>query len=142
MRLSARENHVASTWPYDANGRASRSTTRDTVDCDDHRSAFLWLLAALRAHPDMHRCLLIHEIAQLVAAHLNDAQDDDESTWAPARQDLAHLALACRALYEPAINELWSRLEGLKPLVQCLPPDAVREHDEGSYWSYAIVRYF
>lgn len=80
----------------------------------------------------MHRCLHINEILELIAAHLcNEGQ---------CPGSLASMALACRAFYEPATNQLWSRLRGLKPLVQCLPPDAIEIHDEESEHPHAIVR--
>lgn len=53
------------------------------------------------------------------------------------------MALVCRAFYEPAINQLWSCLRGFKPLVQCLPQDAIEIYDEDGYDLHpngAIVR--
>lgn len=78
----------------------------------------------------MHQCLCIDEILQDVAIYL---QDSGECA------DLAHMALSCRAFYEPAITELWSSLEGLKPLIQCLPTDAIVISTDHYYYPNAIV---
>lgn len=67
----------------------------------------------------MHRCLIIDEILQNVAAHLTDDQSR------------LRMALSCRTFDEPAMDSLWSdSLGGLKPLVQCLPEDATSMTDD------------
>ena len=67
----------------------------------------------------MHPCLLIDEIVQNVAAHVE---------YGKSRRSMA---LTCRAFFEPAVARLWAHsLEGLKPLVRCLPEDAVSEHSD------------
>ena len=40
------------------------------------------------------------------------------------RNTLTALALTCRLLYDPAMDILWSALESLAPLVQCISSDA------------------
>ena len=57
----------------------------------------------------MHRCLKIDELLEMVADNLE------------TEDDTVRMAYVCRTFYEPAINSLWSSLEGLAPLVKCLP---------------------
>lgn len=79
----------------------------------------------------MHRCLHIHEVLELIVTYLyNEGR---------CPRSLASMAVACRAFYEPATNQLWSRLRGMKPLIQCLPPDAIEIHDKDSNYPHAIV---
>lgn len=79
----------------------------------------------------MHRCLRIDEIVRFIASCLDDEQH--------RRSNLAHMALTCHAFYGPATTKLWSRLDGLKPLIQCLPADAIEVEDEHDREPGAIV---
>ncbi|GJE95046.1 hypothetical protein PsYK624_112250 [Phanerochaete sordida] len=62
----------------------------------------------------IHRCLLVHELLVEVAQNL------------AADADKLHMAQACRAFYEVAMDELW-RSPGnvLLKLISCFPPDAI-----------------
>lgn len=84
----------------------------------------------------MHQCLLIDEIARVIVANVHDYYN---AVYDPL-VSMARLARTCRAFYEPATDALWSELESLKPLVRCLPSDAVHEHS-GDF-SHALVRFF
>ena len=67
----------------------------------------------------MQRPLLIDEILQQTVRYL------------PDNATCLNMALSCHAFYEPAMNALWATpLKGLKPLVLCLPPDAVKSSGE------------
>ena len=57
----------------------------------------------------MRRTLEIDEIVQGIVSHVE------------RNVDLRNMALVCRALYDPALDKLWSELDGLKPLIRCLP---------------------
>ena len=63
----------------------------------------------------MHSFIAIDEIFQVV---LTNVIED---------VTLRSLALSCRAFYEPAMDVLWSDLEGLQPLVKCLPSHTIRK---------------
>ena len=55
----------------------------------------------------MHRCLYIHEVLENIVS-LSEG-------------GLPNLGLACRAFYEPAMDLLWRDMNGIEPLVRCLP---------------------
>ena len=57
----------------------------------------------------MRRTLETDEIVQGIVSHVE------------RNVDLHSVALVCRALYAPALDKLWSELDGLKPLIRCLP---------------------
>ncbi|EKM53762.1 uncharacterized protein PHACADRAFT_260255, partial [Phanerochaete carnosa HHB-10118-sp] len=63
----------------------------------------------------MYPLAAIDEIFQVVLANVK------------ARVALRSLALSCRAFYDPAMDVLWCDLEGLQPLVRCLPSHMVRK---------------
>lgn len=64
----------------------------------------------------MHRCLLIDEIIAIITRQTRRLHADS---------DLLHLALACRAFYEPAMDTLWrDTWMVLGKLLLCLPEDA------------------
>ncbi|GJE97874.1 hypothetical protein PsYK624_140960 [Phanerochaete sordida] len=65
----------------------------------------------------MHPCLHIDEITRSIASHVEH------------RHTLVHLALVCRAFAEPATDELWSHLDGLKPLLMCLHSNLLGKSD-------------
>ena len=60
----------------------------------------------------MHRCLYIAEIVQIVAAFLRRTR---------SRKTLLAFALTCRAICEPAMDELWRRDISLANLARTLP---------------------
>jgi hypothetical protein len=67
----------------------------------------------------MHRCLHIHEIAQLICAHISTKNR-------LSRRSLARLALTCRLFGKLANDELWSKLPesvGLDPLFEGMADD-------------------
>ncbi|EKM53836.1 uncharacterized protein PHACADRAFT_260380 [Phanerochaete carnosa HHB-10118-sp] len=63
----------------------------------------------------MHPLVAIDEIFQVILVNINE------------RITLRCLALSCRAFYDPAMDELWADLEGLQPLVKCLPSHMVKK---------------
>ena len=63
---------------------------------------------------DPHRLVFIDEIFQQIVWNL----DDNASRL--------KIALCCRAFLETALDALWGdSLEGLRPLINCLPRDAL-----------------
>ncbi|GJF00504.1 hypothetical protein PsYK624_167930 [Phanerochaete sordida] len=65
----------------------------------------------------MHSCLHIEEILQKIAENVED------------KKSLAHMALTCRAFYEPALNFCWETLHEFTPLLRCLPADVIDVED-------------
>ncbi|KAI9062502.1 hypothetical protein FKP32DRAFT_1628891 [Trametes sanguinea] len=63
----------------------------------------------------MHRALLIDEILQSIFDHCA-ALPDSEPRWT-----LCQLARCCKAWKDPALNRLWSRIDGPAPLLSLLP---------------------
>jgi len=61
----------------------------------------------------MHHALLMPDIQ----AHLFAAIKGDEQT---CQRTLATLARTCSSLSEAALDALWSNLDGLRPLAQCI----------------------
>ncbi|EKM53825.1 uncharacterized protein PHACADRAFT_260367 [Phanerochaete carnosa HHB-10118-sp] len=61
----------------------------------------------------MHPCLNIDEIVQNIAGHVG------------TNSSLHSFAVVCRAFVEPANDRRWVGLNGLKPLVNCLPDHLV-----------------
>ncbi|OSD04784.1 hypothetical protein PYCCODRAFT_1475856 [Trametes coccinea BRFM310] len=62
----------------------------------------------------MHRALLIDEILQLIFDHCA-ALAESEPRWT-----LCQLARCCKAWKDPALNRLWSRIDGPAPLLNLL----------------------
>lgn len=58
----------------------------------------------------MHACLYLEEILQEI---FNQAD----------YRSLVILARTCRFFYEPALNAIYSDLQGIEPLIRCLPQD-------------------
>ena len=56
----------------------------------------------------MHRCLSAAELVDRIARNMDS--------------DRLNMALACKTFYEPAMNALWRKMDGVEPLVRCLPP--------------------
>ncbi|GJE97869.1 F-box protein [Phanerochaete sordida] len=75
----------------------------------------------------MHLSLNIDEIIQNIFGHV-----DKKGT-------LFRLAVVCRAWSEPANDALWARLEGLRPLICCLPQHVIAE-SEIMYGALTIVQ--
>lgn len=71
----------------------------------------------------MHPCLQIAEIQERIVSHAS-------------KQTTARLARVCQALYEPAMDALWSDLGGYAPLIKCMPGEVWEETkfaDESPY---------
>lgn len=62
----------------------------------------------------MNDCLCVSEIASRVYGFL------------PPKSALS-LALTCRTLLEPGLDEIWRDIQSLEPLIACLPKDLWRE---------------
>lgn len=73
----------------------------------------------------MHRVVAIDEIFRSFLLYV------------ASKSTLRSLALSCHAFYNPAMDSLWYRLEGLRPLVDLLPEDARGTEDNES--SYGVV---
>lgn len=73
----------------------------------------------------MHHCLCIQEVVHNIACH-------------GTGRDLVSMALACRAFYEPAMDNMWRDLPGMGPLIGCLPETfwEVVEADEAEEYGY------
>ncbi|KAH7913663.1 hypothetical protein BJ138DRAFT_1124160 [Hygrophoropsis aurantiaca] len=82
----------------------------------------------------MHRCLSIQEIIFHIFWDIYDDStsvsrppttfklfDLDRKQTRPDYRTLARLARTCQTFKEPALDVLWSRMETLNPLAQCLP---------------------
>ncbi|KAG2346739.1 hypothetical protein BDR05DRAFT_958893 [Suillus weaverae] len=70
----------------------------------------------------MHRLFLVHELLIIICEHLYD-EDDIPNT---SKEALARLARTCKAFHTVALNALWSNLDGVAPLIQCLPAEVTR----------------
>ncbi|OAX39075.1 hypothetical protein K503DRAFT_113858 [Rhizopogon vinicolor AM-OR11-026] len=71
--------------------------------------------------PHVHVCLLPTEILLDIFTII---RDDKALSWMrPFREysTIAALARTCRAFKEPALDVLWKNMDGLGPLVSCLP---------------------
>jgi hypothetical protein len=66
----------------------------------------------------MHRALLISEILSEVFAHVNE---DLGPRLAGKKPTLEALARTCKAFHEPAMDLLWADLDGITPLLGCVP---------------------
>lgn len=55
----------------------------------------------------MHPCLQIVEIQELIVSYASE-------------HTTAQLARVCRTLYEPAMDALWSSIDGYPPLIKCM----------------------
>ncbi|KAG1732494.1 hypothetical protein EDB19DRAFT_1733651 [Suillus lakei] len=70
----------------------------------------------------MHRLFLVHELLIIICEHLYDEDDIPNAS----KEALARLARTCKAFHTVALNALWSNLDGVAPLLQCLPADVTR----------------
>ncbi|KAG0694970.1 hypothetical protein DFH29DRAFT_880347 [Suillus ampliporus] len=69
----------------------------------------------------MHRALLLFEVLVDIFAYVNQISDPSSTGEKPlARKSLAALATTCKTFHEPAMNELWADICGLKPLLGCV----------------------
>lgn len=66
----------------------------------------------------MHRALLISEILSEIFAHVNENQGSQPAGKKPS---LEALARTCKAFHEPAMDLLWADLDGIIPLLGCVP---------------------
>ncbi|KAG1817054.1 uncharacterized protein BJ212DRAFT_1350508 [Suillus subaureus] len=70
----------------------------------------------------MHRLFLVHELLMIICEHLYDEDDIPNAS----KKALARLARTCKAFHAVALNALWSDLDGVAPLIQCLPTEVTR----------------
>ncbi|EKM58448.1 uncharacterized protein PHACADRAFT_207269 [Phanerochaete carnosa HHB-10118-sp] len=63
----------------------------------------------------MHRCFQIPEIADNIVYYVNAG--------------FINVALVSRSFYEPAMNAVWRKLDGIEPLVRLLPESLLEEND-------------
>ncbi|KIK36793.1 hypothetical protein CY34DRAFT_16145 [Suillus luteus UH-Slu-Lm8-n1] len=66
----------------------------------------------------MHRALLISEVLSEIFAHVNE---DLGPRLAGKKPSLEALARTCKAFHEPAMDLLWADLDGITPLLGCVP---------------------
>ncbi|KAG0694969.1 hypothetical protein DFH29DRAFT_769359, partial [Suillus ampliporus] len=73
----------------------------------------------------MHRALLVSEILLEIFVHVNETLDlssKSARTGKPlSRKSLAALARTCKKFHEPAMDLLWAALNGIEPLLGCVP---------------------
>ncbi|KIJ63133.1 hypothetical protein HYDPIDRAFT_41394 [Hydnomerulius pinastri MD-312] len=79
----------------------------------------------------MHRALQISEIQKMICYHLAPGDDQSEAH----RRILYALARTSRAWAEPALDQLWARLNSIEPLLKCLPKDLWKSDLDG--WFFA-----
>lgn len=70
----------------------------------------------------MHRLFLVHELFMIIWEHLYDEDDIPGAS----KVVLARLARTCKTFHAVALNALWSNLDGIAPLIQCLPAEVTR----------------
>jgi hypothetical protein len=68
----------------------------------------------------MHQCFQVQEILQLVCFYL--ASPPGFLGPQPS-SDLCSVALACKALKEPALRYLWYHVPDIAPLIMCMSKD-------------------
>ncbi|KAG2358853.1 hypothetical protein BDR07DRAFT_1245127, partial [Suillus spraguei] len=78
----------------------------------------------------MHKLFFVHELLTIICEQLYD-EDDIPNT---SKEALARLARTCKAFHSVALNALWSNLDGVAPLIQCLPAEVTR-----LYWRLVLV---
>lgn len=71
----------------------------------------------------MHPVLLIDEILEHILEQCSDWSEKDY------RRTLSQVARCCRAWQDPALDRLWSRLDGIMPLVRLLPGCLMRDSE-------------
>jgi hypothetical protein len=81
-----------------------------------------------RHHPtivlaEMHRCLQILEIVELVLSHLDPSSLIGVLHLPFPYRDLAMAARTCTAFQGPALDRLWSSTDLFKLLTRCMPSD-------------------
>ncbi|KAF8066940.1 hypothetical protein FPV67DRAFT_1416743 [Lyophyllum atratum] len=68
--------------------------------------------------PAVHRCLLVPDIIHLLCDTIVAARFGNSHL-----PTLAVLARTCRLFYEPALDRIWMNLDGIVPLIKCMPSD-------------------
>ncbi|KAG2117637.1 hypothetical protein BD769DRAFT_1483731 [Suillus cothurnatus] len=73
----------------------------------------------------MHRALLVSEILLEVFMHVNRVLDPyalilSYREMVLVRKSFAALARTCKPFYEPAMDLLWTELDGIEPLLGCV----------------------
>ncbi|TEB32563.1 hypothetical protein FA13DRAFT_1731765 [Coprinellus micaceus] len=58
----------------------------------------------------MHRCLHVPEVGRCIASDLD-------------KEDAYHLAITCKDMLNPCLDEVWCEIHSLEPLIACLPED-------------------
>ncbi|KAF7330114.1 F-box domain-containing protein [Mycena sanguinolenta] len=69
-------------------------------------------------YSDMHRCLEIPEIVDMICAEL-----DPSYSWSFSSHNLANLARTCTSLFGPALPYLWASSTLSRILISCMPSD-------------------
>lgn len=83
----------------------------------------------------MDRCLQIPEVLRLICDQIPNGDSYN-------RRRLFVTALSCRALLEPALDSLWFSLQGIEPLISCLPEDLLmKEMKKGGGGSASTLKY-
>ncbi|KAG2125036.1 hypothetical protein DEU56DRAFT_983395 [Suillus clintonianus] len=77
----------------------------------------------------MHRLFFVPELLIIICEQLYDEDDLPNAS----KEALARLSRTCKAFHVVALNALWSNLDGVAPLVQCLPAEVTR-----FYWDLPL----
>lgn len=74
----------------------------------------------------MHTCLQVEDIVHEIIKVFSDARD---------RRSITTVARTCKAFHEPAMDALWRKLDGLGPLLECMPGDLLCEKYVPATWA-------
>ena len=66
--------------------------------------------------PAMHHRRCVVELVENIARNVDVGQ--------------LNMALVCKAFYEPAMDALWRKMDGLEPLLRCLPHHVLEEDSQ------------
>ena len=77
------------------------------------------LLARSRLHVQMHQCLEIPEILEIICKILKN--DFDNNVNRESLSTLSSVARTCRCFHELALDILWHSLDSLVPLLKTFP---------------------
>ncbi|KAI0812295.1 hypothetical protein BC629DRAFT_1436394 [Irpex lacteus] len=74
----------------------------------------------------MHTCLQVEDIVHEIIKVFSDARD---------RRSITTVARTCKAFHEPAMDALWRKMDGLGPLLECMPGDLLCEKYVPATWA-------
>ena len=74
----------------------------------------------------MHDCLRVQDIIYDIIKIFAETRD---------RRSIAAIARTCKSFHEPAMDALWRKLDGLGPLLECMPSDLICERYIPATWA-------